>query len=340
MTDEPNTADGKLQPAGGHWPTCRRRSAPPPTRARRGRVRCQVTPRLVSVRVAGGDLTRFAQAAPTSHIKVFLPAPGQDAPTMPTMTPRVASGRTISPARSSGPTPPARFDEQSATLEIQFVLHGVGPGVGVGGARSRSATSSRSAARAAGSRLIRALRAGGSPATRARFRPSARCSTHSPRAYRPRCTWRSTAPKTRSRSRPRPTSTSPGITATPVRGGPNSSEPRLMRISPTGPRSGSRVRHPRSGASAGRCSTKSESPCLHSSRGATGASARPTTRTTTTARTEHRAGSQRARRTHCHAGASDGSIVGAGEVDEGRRRDHSADLHLPVRLHLRLGRVR
>src|SRR5205814_648542 len=42
------------------------------------------------------------------HVKVFLPADGQDDPAVRTYT-------------------PVRFDEASKTLELQFVLHGAGP---------------------------------------------------------------------------------------------------------------------------------------------------------------------------------------------------------------------
>jgi NADPH-dependent ferric siderophore reductase len=68
----------------------------------------RLTPRLVSVRVTGPALDGFKIDAPTSHVKVFLPAPGQDDPVVRTYTPRA-------------------FDEDTMTLEIQFVLHGVGP---------------------------------------------------------------------------------------------------------------------------------------------------------------------------------------------------------------------
>lgn len=67
-----------------------------------------ITPRLVSVLVAGDDLDAFAGAAPTSHLKVFLPADGQDEPVVRTYTPR-------------------RYDPAAKTLEIQFLLHGEGP---------------------------------------------------------------------------------------------------------------------------------------------------------------------------------------------------------------------
>ena len=86
-----------------------------------------VTPRLVSVRVTAEDLSRFAEAAPTAHIKVFLPAPGQDVPTMPIMTPE---GR-VWPEDQLRPTvrtyTPRAYDPDTNTLEVQFLLHGEGP---------------------------------------------------------------------------------------------------------------------------------------------------------------------------------------------------------------------
>lgn len=63
----------------------------------------KVSPRLVSVTVAGPALEGFTIPAPTSHVKVFLPGDVV---------------RTYTPVR---------FDEGSQSLELQFVLHGVGP---------------------------------------------------------------------------------------------------------------------------------------------------------------------------------------------------------------------
>src|SRR5207302_6395078 len=68
----------------------------------------KLTPRLVSVLVRGDALDGFRIEAPTGHVKVFLPADGQDDPAVRTYT-------------------PVRFDEASKTLELQFVLHGAGP---------------------------------------------------------------------------------------------------------------------------------------------------------------------------------------------------------------------
>ncbi len=88
----------------------------------------RIAPRLVSVWVGGDALEGFQLDAPTSHIKVYLPVPGQDAPVLPVDTPD-------GPAWPDGDAPrpavrtytPRRFDPASRTLEVQFLLHGAGP---------------------------------------------------------------------------------------------------------------------------------------------------------------------------------------------------------------------
>jgi NADPH-dependent ferric siderophore reductase len=86
-----------------------------------------VSGRLLSVLVSGDDLGGFADAAPTSHLKVFLPAEGQDAPVLPEYTP----DGVVYP--EEGPPPvvrtytPRRYDPATGTLEIWFLLHGDGP---------------------------------------------------------------------------------------------------------------------------------------------------------------------------------------------------------------------
>lgn len=87
----------------------------------------KVSPRLVSVRVTGPALEGFTIPAPTSHVKVFLPLPGQDEPKLPEQAP----DGPVWPADDERPVvrtyTPVRFDEASHTLELQFVLHGTGP---------------------------------------------------------------------------------------------------------------------------------------------------------------------------------------------------------------------
>jgi NADPH-dependent ferric siderophore reductase len=86
----------------------------------------RINPRLVSVWVSGDALEGFQIDAPTAHIKVFLPPPGQDAPLLPEFLPE---GQVIpQDARPAVRTyTPRRFDAATRTLEVQFVLHGAGP---------------------------------------------------------------------------------------------------------------------------------------------------------------------------------------------------------------------
>ena len=87
----------------------------------------RIAPRLVSVLVGGEGLEVFADAAPTSHLKVFLPAPGQDEPLLPEFMPDGQAVPDDAPRPAVRTYTPRRFDAASGTLEIQFVLHGAGP---------------------------------------------------------------------------------------------------------------------------------------------------------------------------------------------------------------------
>lgn len=82
---------------------------------------------MVSVWVGGDALSGFRIEAPTSHIKVFLPAPGQVAPVLPEYTPDGPAWPPEGERPSVRTYTPRRFDEASGTLEVQFVLHGAGP---------------------------------------------------------------------------------------------------------------------------------------------------------------------------------------------------------------------
>ena len=148
----------------------------------------RIAPRLVSVLVSGEGLEGFADAAPTSHLKVFLPAPGQDEPLLPEFVPE---GQAIpDDARPSVRTyTPRRFDAASGTLEIQFVLHGVGP---ASEWAERASAGDKLVVAGPGGRFVMDLRpsAGGSPATRARSRRSRRCSRRCPPRRPLRCTSR------------------------------------------------------------------------------------------------------------------------------------------------------
>ena len=87
----------------------------------------RISPRLVSVLVTGDDLDGFAGAAPTSHLKVFLPADGQHEPYLPEFIPEGAVFDEAAPRPTVRTYTPRRYDPASKTLEIQFLLHGEGP---------------------------------------------------------------------------------------------------------------------------------------------------------------------------------------------------------------------
>jgi len=88
----------------------------------------RIAPRLVSVWVGGEDLVAYADAAPTSHLKVFLPPKGQGELLLPTYTDEGQVWEHDDALRPVVRTyTPRRYDAASGTVEIQFVLHGAGP---------------------------------------------------------------------------------------------------------------------------------------------------------------------------------------------------------------------
>jgi NADPH-dependent ferric siderophore reductase len=110
-------------PAGPGGPRRRRK---PPKRAEVVSV-STISTRLVSVLVTGDGLEAFADAAPTSHLKVFLPADGQDEPNLPEYTPDGVVYADEGPRPVVRTYTPRRYDPAAGTLEIQFLLHGDGP---------------------------------------------------------------------------------------------------------------------------------------------------------------------------------------------------------------------
>jgi NADPH-dependent ferric siderophore reductase len=95
----------------------------------------RLTPRLVSVSMRG-PLEGFDDLAPTSHIKVFLPQPGQSEPDLPVF----GEGGAEWPDGSSRPVvrsyTPRRYDPATQTLDVEFFIHGKGP-ASVWAARAR-----------------------------------------------------------------------------------------------------------------------------------------------------------------------------------------------------------
>jgi NADPH-dependent ferric siderophore reductase len=83
---------------------------------------------MVRVTLTGGDLAGFASAAHDDHMKLFFPRPGEERPTMPVNGPNgpvFPEGFARPPSRDYTPR---RHDPAAAELDVDFILHGDGPG--------------------------------------------------------------------------------------------------------------------------------------------------------------------------------------------------------------------
>jgi NADPH-dependent ferric siderophore reductase len=107
MADSPDSTTDKAR---------RRRS--PPRRVVVARVQT-LSPAMRRITLAGDELAGFALSAPASYVKLIFPEAGQSEPVPPSPDgPRSMNMRTYTPRR---------FDAQSLELDVDFVLHGVGP---------------------------------------------------------------------------------------------------------------------------------------------------------------------------------------------------------------------
>lgn len=92
-------------------------------------VRTQrISPALLRVTFTGDDLADFVSASFDDHIKVFLPAPGQQRPVLPEMGPDGPMFPEGQPRPIARDYTPRRYDAAARELDIEFVLHGDGPG--------------------------------------------------------------------------------------------------------------------------------------------------------------------------------------------------------------------
>lgn len=88
-------------------------------------IRTLVSPGFVRLTLAGPDLAGFVSAGFDDHLKIILPQPGQERPSLPSMV----DGRPVFP----DPRPvlrdytPARFDADAGELDIEVALHDAGP---------------------------------------------------------------------------------------------------------------------------------------------------------------------------------------------------------------------
>jgi NADPH-dependent ferric siderophore reductase len=107
-------------------------SAPRPRRRPRFRpVEVQavtrVAPRLVRVTLGGEGLEGFEPPAPAQHMKVLIPPPGTRKPAIPTPGPDGMEWPADEPRPAVRTYTPRRWDAETGTLEVEFILHGEGP---------------------------------------------------------------------------------------------------------------------------------------------------------------------------------------------------------------------
>ncbi|MBY4896027.1 siderophore-interacting protein [Cupriavidus sp. AU9028] len=86
------------------------------------------SPSLLCVTFTGDALDDFVSASFDDHVKVFLPAPGQSEPVLPTMGPDGLVFAEDAPRPAARDYTPRRHDAARRELDIEFVLHGDGPG--------------------------------------------------------------------------------------------------------------------------------------------------------------------------------------------------------------------
>jgi NADPH-dependent ferric siderophore reductase len=107
-------------------------SAPP---VRRGRPKPQyraveikrvndITPHMRRITVTGEELAGFSTQGVAGHVRVLLPAPGQDSPALPVWGPEGPVYPEGVPRPTSRAYTPRRWDPETLELDIDFVLHG------------------------------------------------------------------------------------------------------------------------------------------------------------------------------------------------------------------------
>lgn len=90
----------------------------------------RITPAMCRVTFHGADLTGFVGIAPDHYVKLFLPAPGQEAPEIPPFTGNIPTWYQAYLAMPDDRRPAMRtytirsHDPGRATVDIDFVLHG------------------------------------------------------------------------------------------------------------------------------------------------------------------------------------------------------------------------
>lgn len=86
-----------------------------------------VTPHLLRVTLSGPDLADFESASFDDHVKVFLPPPGTERPTLPSVGPDGPVFPDGEPKPVARDFTPRRFDRTKCELDLEFVLNHPGP---------------------------------------------------------------------------------------------------------------------------------------------------------------------------------------------------------------------
>jgi NADPH-dependent ferric siderophore reductase len=106
------------------------RQGPFPVKFRLLEVRraTRITPHMMRVTLGGDDLVGFHSASADDHVKLLIPNPGELKPALPTMGPRgVIFPEGVRRPQTRDYTP-RRHDPVAGELDIDFVIHGTGPG--------------------------------------------------------------------------------------------------------------------------------------------------------------------------------------------------------------------
>ncbi|WP_413294877.1 siderophore-interacting protein [Bdellovibrio sp. HCB185ZH] len=88
----------------------------------------QVTSRIKRITFTGDDLSDFISLSPDDHIKAFFPYPGETDPVLPVMGPNGLQPSADGRKPIMRDYTPKRIDSAARELDIEFVLHGEGPG--------------------------------------------------------------------------------------------------------------------------------------------------------------------------------------------------------------------
>ncbi|GLU34922.1 siderophore-interacting protein [Trinickia caryophylli] len=86
-----------------------------------------LNPHLVRITLRGDDLQDFESASFDDHVKIFIPAPGQERPSFPTMGPNGPVYPDDAPRPIARDFTPRRFDRAARELDLEFALHEAGP---------------------------------------------------------------------------------------------------------------------------------------------------------------------------------------------------------------------